>query len=203
MAPQRANRAFFAGNVREGVVLEMIHRIEMSHLIDVLVGYATEGFPQTLGSLGPGRVGVGIVALPSDVIDPDEVSEEEFSEWRSKYFEVSAQELNDQLVRVEQFRSRLLQQMARYDVLISPVNPGPAPKLPPPGDNPFPDGSYTELFDVTGWPAGVVRAGTSGSGLPIGVQVIANPWREDVVLAVMALVEAGLPEFPLPAIALD
>jgi amidase len=75
--------------------------------------------------------------------------------------------------------------------------------LPAPGDNPFPDGSYTELFDVTGWPAGVVRAGTSDSGLPIGVQIIANPWREDVVLAVMALVEAGLPEFPPPGIALD
>jgi amidase len=29
----------------------------------------------------------------------------------------------------------------------------------------------------------VVRCGTSADGLPIGVQVVARPWREDVALA--------------------
>ena len=136
-------------------------------------------------------------------LDPDEVSAEEFSKWRSAYFHASARALNDQLVRVEDVRRRLLQQMVHYDVLISAVTPNPAPVLPSPGDNPFQGASYTEVFDVTGLPAGVVRAGTSSEGLPIGVQVIANPWREDIVLAVMALVEAALPEFPPPALALD
>jgi amidase len=135
-------------------------------------------------------------------VDSDEVSAEEFSDWRNAYFQVSAKELNDRLSRVEEFRRRMLLQMAQYDVLISPVNPHPAPVLPPPGDHPFPDGSYTEIFDVTGWPAGVIRAGTSSGGLPIGVQVVANPWREDTVLAVMALIEEGLPDFPSPALAL-
>jgi amidase len=58
------------------------------------------------------------------------------------------------------------------------------------------------VFDVTGWPAGVVRAGTSGDGLPIGVQIVAKPWREDIVLAVMGAVEGALPEFAPPDIAL-
>lgn len=136
-------------------------------------------------------------------LDPTEVSPEEFSEWQHHFFQISAQELNAHLARIEDFRRRLLQQMTEVDVLISPVNPGPAPMLPPAGDHPFPDGSYTELFNVTGWPAGVVRAGTSSDGLPIGVQIAANPWREDIVLAVMAFVEAELPTFPPPDLALD
>jgi amidase len=136
-------------------------------------------------------------------LDPDEVSAEEFSQWRREYFEITADDLNRHMTSVEDFRRRLLQQMADVDVLISPVNPTPAPMLPPEGESPFPDGSYTEVFDVTGWPAGVVRAGTSSTGLPIGVQVVANPWREDIVLAVMALIEAGLPKFPPPGLALE
>ena len=136
-------------------------------------------------------------------LDPTEVSPEEFSEWRNHYFQISAQELNAHMARIEDFRSRLLQQITEVDVLISPVNSGPAPMLPPAGNDPFPDGSYTELFNVTGWPAGVVRAGTSSDGLPIGVQIAANPWREDIVLAVMALVEAGLPTFPPPDLVID
>ena len=92
------------------------------------------------------------------------------------------------------------QHMARYDVLISPVNAHPAPRHPTPGDSPFPteDASYTEAYDLTGWPAGVVRGGTSSQGIPIGVQVVANPWRDDVVLAVMRHLEASLSSFAGP-----
>jgi amidase len=38
----------------------------------------------------------------------------------------------------------------------------------------------------------VVRAGTSPEGLPLGVQVIARPWREDVALALARRIEATL-----------
>jgi amidase len=34
-----------------------------------------------------------------------------------------------------------------------------------------------------------VRAGISPEGLPIGVQIVANPWREDVALKVARFVE--------------
>jgi amidase len=43
--------------------------------------------------------------------------------------------------------------------------------------------SYTMSYNLTGWPSVVVRGGTSPEGLPIGVQVVARPWREDVALA--------------------
>ncbi len=41
------------------------------------------------------------------------------------------------------------------------------------------------------------------AGLPVGVQVAAAPWREDVVLAVMSALEAhfrGTPDYPLTPI---
>ena len=49
--------------------------------------------------------------------------------------------------------------------------------------------SYTMTYNLTGWPVAVVRAGTSPEGLPIGVQVVARPWHEDVALAVAKHIE--------------
>jgi amidase len=58
--------------------------------------------------------------------------------------------------------------------------------------------TYTQVFNVTGWPSTVVRAGTSAEGLPIGVQVVAHPWREDVSLALAGYLEHALGPFPGP-----
>lgn len=50
--------------------------------------------------------------------------------------------------------------------------------------------SYTSQYNTTGWPAGVVRAGTAEvGGLPLGVQVVGQPWKDHVVLAAMAHIE--------------
>lgn len=35
----------------------------------------------------------------------------------------------------------------------------------------------------------MVRVGTTAEGLPIGVQVVGQPWRDEVVLAVMGWLE--------------
>ena len=51
--------------------------------------------------------------------------------------------------------------------------------------------SYTLPFSLCGWPCMVVRAGTSAEGMPIGVQIAARPWREDVALAIGQAVEAA------------
>jgi Asp-tRNA(Asn)/Glu-tRNA(Gln) amidotransferase A subunit family amidase len=80
---------------------------------------------------------------------------------------------------------------AGYDLIVCPAHAGPA--LPcgaaPEHD---PEFSYTMTFNLTGWPAAVVRAGTSPEGLPIGVQLVARPWREDVALAAASRSEADL-----------
>jgi fatty acid amide hydrolase len=88
----------------------------------------------------------------------------------------------------------------------------------------FPAMSYTLVYNVIGAPAGVVaatrvrpgeesdrapsrdmadivarRVEEGSAGLPVGVQVVARHWREDVVLAVMAALEAhfrSTPDYP-------
>jgi amidase len=47
-------------------------------------------------------------------------------------------------------------------------------------------------YNLTGWPAAVVRVGTAQDGLPIGVQVISKPWREDLVLAIAQTLQRAL-----------
>ncbi len=51
--------------------------------------------------------------------------------------------------------------------------------------------AYTFAYNLTGWPGVVVRGGTAPGNLPIGVQVVAQPWREDVALAVAREIEAA------------
>ena len=82
--------------------------------------------------------------------------------------------------------------MENYDVILCPVNALPAL----PHDTwmeEFRRGafSYTATYNLTGWPGAVV-GGTSPEGLPIGVQVIARPWREDVALCVVQYLEKAL-----------
>ena len=49
--------------------------------------------------------------------------------------------------------------------------------------------SYCEWFNLLGTPAAVVPVGRSPEGLPIGVQISARPWEEELVLAVAEVVE--------------
>lgn len=97
------------------------------------------------------------------------------------------------LEEVDQFRSAMLTFMQRYDVILCPVCAFPAP---PHGTTMAEDMrkgfSYTGAFNLTGWPGAVVRGGTSPEGLPIGVQVVARPWREDVALAAVQHLETTL-----------
>jgi amidase len=85
------------------------------------------------------------------------------------------------LEEVDRCRSAMLTFLHSYDVILCPVCAFPAP---PHGTATLSIVSYTEVYNLTGWPGGMVRGGTLSEGLPIGVQVVARPWREDVALAV-------------------
>jgi amidase len=97
----------------------------------------------------------------------------------------------------DRFRSAMLAFMASYDVILCPVDARSAPRH---GEQPPSTFNYTLPFSLTGWPCAVVRAGTSLEGLPIGVQIVARPWREDIVLAVALHVEAALGGWQRPPI---
>ena len=104
---------------------------------------------------------------------------------------ISSAEFGQLLARLDRVRSGMLSFLEAYDVIICPVNAYPAM----PHAAVFEQGigwSYTRIYNLTGWPVVVVRCGTSPEGLPIGVQVVARPWREDVALAVAGYLEAAL-----------
>jgi fatty acid amide hydrolase len=126
--------------------------------------------------------------------------------------------------RLRSVRSEILSRMAseRVDLLLCPVHSTPA--LPHGLSRDFLiAGSWSMLWNLAQFPAGVVpvtrvRAAEAArekprdsldkraaevdrqsAGLPVGVQVVARPWAEDVVLAAMIAVEdvaSQSPEFP-------
>ena len=53
-------------------------------------------------------------------------------------------------------------------------------------------------YNLTGWPGVTVPVGMDGDGLPIGVQIVARPWREDVALALGARIEKSLGGYSPP-----
>jgi amidase len=91
--------------------------------------------------------------------------------------------------------------MDKYDVILCPVNASPAPPHGASFDTEkFPGFVYPMTYNLTGWPAAVVRGGTSPEGLPIGVQIVSRPWREDIVLAVAQQIETALKGWQKPNI---
>jgi amidase len=56
------------------------------------------------------------------------------------------------------------------------------------------------VHNLTGWPAAVVRCGTSKEGLPVGVQVVARPWEDATALAVAAHLEQVFGGWRPPAV---
>ncbi|GIG56867.1 amidase [Longispora fulva] len=57
----------------------------------------------------------------------------------------------------------------------------------------FAYGPFTGLFNITGQPAISLPLGESSGGLPIGVQLVAGPGREDVLFRLAARLEEALP----------
>jgi 1-carboxybiuret hydrolase len=112
-------------------------------------------------------------------------------------------------VRAQRFRrwyqARMAELFAEVDVILAPATPVPAPRI---GQRTMrlggeevlvrPNiGIYTQPISLIGLP--VVAVPLFGLGpLPIGVQVIAAPWREDLALEVAcALEQAGVASAPV------
>jgi len=94
---------------------------------------------------------------------------------------------------LDRFRAEMFAFLNGYDAVLSPVCANPAlPHGTSVEDANFRGFSYTMTYNLTGWPAATVRCGTTASGLPIGVQIAAHPWREDVVLSIALRLEEVL-----------
>jgi len=93
--------------------------------------------------------------------------------------------------RWDAFRTVMLGFMSGFDLIVTPVAPDIAPlyrsKYVP--THLF---SYTIPYSLSGNPCVVVRAGTSPEGMPIGVQVVARNWHDDVALRAAQTIERAL-----------
>jgi amidase len=113
----------------------------------------------------------------------------------------SAVEFEAQMRRLFNLRARVRAHLSPYDIVVCPVAPGPAPlhnQAPAEGAGAKADGyswlGYASTYSVAGLPVAVVPAGEE-SGLPIGVQIVANPFRDDLALASARRVEQSLGGF--------
>lgn len=118
---------------------------------------------------------------------------------------LTATSLLDAWVESDRVRSAMLQEMREFPVLLCPVCSIPAFH---PGERSWTvEGqsvSYldamrcTQWFNLLGGPAAVVPVGRSAEGLPIGVQIAARPFEDELVLAVAAAIESEFGYAPPP-----
>ena len=121
-------------------------------------------------------------------------------------FALSAEGFFELMRRWAALRSSLRSFVSTYDVVLAPVAAGPAPLH---GCRPSDDAELTDYdefaysfaYAIAGLPVVSVPAGGE-RGLPVGVQVVAQAFREDVAVAAAAALESALAEDvpPVPAI---
>jgi Asp-tRNA(Asn)/Glu-tRNA(Gln) amidotransferase A subunit family amidase len=130
----------------------------------------------------------------------------EFSSWVAREPAHTGQSLLDTWIERDVVRMQVFAQMRDYPVLLCPVASIPAFRH---GERSWQvEGktvkyldawSYTEWFNLLGMPAVSVPVGKSPEGLPIGVQIAACPWQEELVISVAAALEQEVGCFGHPA----
>jgi Asp-tRNA(Asn)/Glu-tRNA(Gln) amidotransferase A subunit family amidase len=83
-----------------------------------------------------------------------------------------------------QLREEMLPCFTDIDALLTPATTGPAPDAATTGDPLF-----NSPWSYTGLPTVCFPAGRSREGLPLGIQVVGAPWRENGLLTVAAWCE--------------
>jgi len=131
----------------------------------------------------------------------------QFLEWSAAEPTLTGETLLQVWIERDRLRARFLEQMQRYPILLCPAAAIPAFRH---GERSWQvDGStvnyldawsYTEFFNLLGNPAVVVPVGFSSEGLPIGVQIVGQPWEEEQVLSVAAALEKECGAWKIPPI---
>jgi amidase len=118
---------------------------------------------------------------------------------------LTAVELLDAWAELDLLRSKTLEEMSKYPVLLCPVASIPAFRH---GERTWViEGQavdyldavrHTQWFNTLAAPAAVVPVGSSPEGLPIGVQIVARPFQDETALGIAAVVEAAFGYHPPP-----
>lgn len=122
----------------------------------------------------------------------------EFLAFAQEAGELTATELLDAWAELDLLRSRTLELMREYPVLLCPVASIPA--FHHEERTWIVEGQtvryldavrYTQWFNVLAAPAAVMPVGHSAEGLPIGVQIVARPFEDEVALGIANIVDAS------------
>lgn len=176
---------------RAGVELEAIEIPEIER--------AFEFFPRLFGADGAAGLEGYLAALGTTTISPQVQGAIALMRREA----MSSAALGDLCLEIDAWRARMLAFVRRHDLIVCPPAADEAPLPVADWMDPsvawnarvFP---YLVPFNFTGAPAVVVRAGTATSGLPLGVQLVAAPWREDVALRAAAEIERALGGWQAP-----
>jgi Asp-tRNA(Asn)/Glu-tRNA(Gln) amidotransferase A subunit family amidase len=129
----------------------------------------------------------------------------QFLQWSATEPPLTGEALLEAWMRRDMVRTRFLEQMEQYPILLCPAAAIPAFRH---GERSWEvEGktvdyldawSYAEFFNLLGNPAAVVPVSHSSEGLPIGVQIVGRPWEEEQVLNVVASLEKELGRGNIP-----
>ena len=119
--------------------------------------------------------------------------------------QLTAVELLDAWAELDLLRAKTLAEMSKFPVLLCPVASIPAFRH---GERQWiVEGRavqyldavrHTQWFNALAAPAAVVPVGRSPEGLPIGVQIVARPFEDEIALGIAAIVDAAFGYRPPP-----
>lgn len=181
----------------------------MANLLVSLGHQVEEAYPEAMTDPSylqhwTGLLSPGVVALIDSLADiagrPLRRDEAEDVTWY--WYEQGRKATAADYVRHELWRDNYRRRMASwwtsgYDLLLSPVTPGPPPPL---GYFNGPEGiqrsidilCFTPQFNTTGQPAMSVPAELTDDGLPIGVQFVAAYGKEEVLFSLAGQLERAI-----------
>jgi len=120
----------------------------------------------------------------------------EFNGWVAAEPPHSAESLLYAWLERDLLRIQMFEQMKKFPVMICPVAAIPAFRhrerqwqVEGKTVKYLDAWSYSEWFNVLGMPGAVVPVGQSPDGLPIGVQIVAGPWEEELTLSIAEVIE--------------
>jgi amidase len=118
---------------------------------------------------------------------------------------ITATELLNAWAELDLIRAKTLAEMSEFPVLLCPVASIPAFRhnerawtIDGTSVNYLDAMRYTQWFNAFACPAAVVSVGRSPEGLPIGVQIVARPFEDEIALGVAAQVDAAFGYRPPP-----
>ena len=175
-------------------------RREVERGVEVLgkaLGRPVDAIPDRLTDVGFAWAALNAFQLHAQL---GPIVETHRSEWGRGFItgvDLGARITAAQVGQYQRQRLQLIEEVAaiftRYDLLLTPTLPtaafaagGPLPDSAggEPFESPIHAVAFTYPFNMTGHPAATVRAGFSDDGLPVGLQLVAEHGREDLLLQV-------------------